>query len=106
MQFADSLNLCENMKSDKGAASDKRLRIVINILRQVFITMVTMLAHFLTKSMPDYGYAPLLAALAARTFVFTPSKSGTGIKSTIGGGKLASSAASTAKASTKVAAEP
>ena len=60
-QVSDSFNLCQAFKSDKGTGSDKRLRIVTAMLRQVFcgaqgaalvfVTTATMLADALTKAL-------------------------------------------------------
>ena len=59
--LSDSFNLCQAVKSDKGTGSDKRLRIVTAMLRQVFcgaqgatlafVTTATMLADALTKAL-------------------------------------------------------
>ena len=59
--LSDSFNLCQALKSDKGTGSDKRLRIVTAMLRQVFcgaqgatlafLTTATMLADALTKAL-------------------------------------------------------
>ena len=48
-----------------------------------FITTVTMLADWLTKSMADHAYATFLAALTARAYTFVASRSGTGIRTTM-----------------------
>ena len=72
--LSDSFNLCQAVKSDKGTGSDKRLRIVTAMLRQVFcgaqeatlafVTTATMLADALTKALV---HCPsLLAAMNAR----------------------------------------
>ena len=76
--LSDSFNLCQAVKSDKGTGSDKRLRIVTAMLRQVFcgaqgatlafVTTATMLADALTKALV---HCPsLLAAMNARRHVF------------------------------------
>ena len=59
--LSGSFNLCQTVKSDKGTGSDKRLRIVTAMLRQVFcgaqgatlasVTTATMLADALTKAL-------------------------------------------------------
>ena len=81
--LSDSFNLCQALKSDKGTGSDKRLRIVTAMLRQVFcvaqgatlacVTTATMLADALTKALV---HCPsLLAAMNARRHVFVTSDS-------------------------------
>ena len=87
--LSDSFNLCQAVKSDKGTGSDKRLRIVTAMLRQVFcgaqgaalafVTTATMLADALTKV-----HCPsLLAAMNARRYVFVTSGSSTDVKTTL-----------------------
>ena len=78
--LTDSLTLCESVTSDKGAAQDKQLGIVVSMLRQVFcegqgttlafITAVKMLADLLTKSMEDHAYAPLSGGFDASCLHF------------------------------------
>ena len=83
--LSDSFNLCQAVKSDKGTGSDKRLRIVTAMLRQVFcgaqgatlafVTAATMLTDALTKALV---HCPsLLAAMNARRHVFVTSDSST-----------------------------
>ena len=89
--LSDSFNLCQAVKSDKGTGSDKRLRIVTAMLRQVFcgaqgatlafVTTATMLADALTKALV---HCPsLLAAMNARRHVFVTSDSSKGVKTTL-----------------------
>ena len=89
--LSDSFNLCQAVKSDKGTGSDKRLRIVTAMLRQVFcgaqgatlafVTTATMPADALTKALV---HCPsLLAAMNARRHVFVTSESSTGVKTTL-----------------------
>ena len=89
--LSDSFNLCQAVKSDKGTGSDKWLRIVTAMLRQVFcgaqgptlafITTATMLADALTKALV---HSPsLLAAMNARRYVFVTSDSSTSVKTTL-----------------------
>ena len=89
--LSDSFNLCQAVESDKGTGSDKRLRIVTVMLRQVFcgaqeatlafVTTATMLADALTKALV---HCPsLLAAMNARRYVFVTSDSSTGVKTTL-----------------------
>ena len=86
-----SFNLCQAVKSDKGTGSDKRLRIVTAMLRQVFcgaqgatlafVTTATMLADALTKALV---HCPsLLATMNARRYVFVTSDSSTSEKTTL-----------------------
>ena len=91
--LSDSFNLCQAVKPDKGTGSDKRLRIVTAMLRQVFCgaqgatlafvttaMTATMLADALTKALV---HCPsLLAATNARRHVFVTSESSTGVKTT------------------------
>ena len=82
--LSDSFNLCQAVKSDKGTGSDKRLRIVTAMLRQVFcgaqgatlafVRTATMLADALTKA---------LAEMNARRHVFVTSESSIGVKTTL-----------------------
>ena len=86
--LSDSFNLCQAVKSDKGTGSDKRLRIVTAMLRQVFcgaqgatLAFVTMFADALTKVLV---HCPsLLAAMNARRYVFVTSDSSTVMKTTL-----------------------
>ena len=88
---SDSFNLCQAVKSDKGTGSDKRLRIVRAMLRQVFcgaqgatlafVTTATMLADALTKALVHCPSLP--AAMNARRHVFVTSDSSTGVKTTL-----------------------
>ena len=88
--LSGSFNLCHAVKSDKGAGSDKRLRIVRAMLRKVFcgaqatlafVTTATMVADALTKALV---HCPsLLAAMNARHHVFVTSDSRTGVKTTL-----------------------
>ena len=86
--LSDSFNLCQAVKSDKGTGSDKRLRIVTAMLREVFfraqgatlafVTTATMLADAFTKALV---HCPsLLAAMNARRHVFVTYDSSTGVK--------------------------
>ena len=83
--LSDSFNLCQAVKSDKGTGSDKRLRIVTAMLRQVFCgaqgATATMLADALTKALVHCPW--LLAAINARRHVFVTSESSTGVKTTL-----------------------
>ena len=86
--LTDSFNLCQAVKSEKGTGSDKRLRIVTAMLRQVFfgaqgatlafVTTATMLADALTKALVHC--TSLLAAMNARRHVFVTSESSTSVK--------------------------
>ena len=89
--LSDSFNLCQADKSDKGTGSDKRLRIVTAMLRQVFcgapgatlafVTTATVLADALTKALV---HCPsLLAAMNARRYVFVTPDSSTGARTTL-----------------------
>ena len=89
--LSDSFNLCQAVKSDKGTGSDKRLRIVTAMSRQVFcgaqgatlafVTTATMFADALTKALVHC--LSLLAAMNARRHVFVTSESSTGVKTTL-----------------------
>ena len=85
----DTLRLLQPLpssKTDKGTGSDKRLRIVTAMLRQVFcgaqgatlafVTTATMVADALTN--PLVHWNSLLAAMNARRYVFVTSESSTG----------------------------
>ena len=83
--LSDSFNLCQAVKSDMGTGSEKRLRIVTAMLRQVFcgaqgatlgfVTTATMLGNALTKALV---HCPsLLAAMNARRHAFVTSESST-----------------------------
>ena len=84
--LSDFFNRCQAVKSDKGTGSDKRLRIVTAMLRQVFcgaqgatlafVTTATMVADALTK--PLVHCPSMLAAMNARHDVFVTSESSTG----------------------------
>ena len=89
--LSDSFNLYQAVKSDKGTGSDKRLRIVTAMLRQIFsgaqgatlafVTTATMLADALTKALV---HCPsLLAAMNARRYVFVTPDSSTGVRTTL-----------------------
>ena len=79
--LSDSFNLCQAVKSDKGTGSDKRLRIVTAMLRQVFCGAKGATLAFVTKALV---HCPsLLAAMNARRHVFVTSDSSTGVKITL-----------------------
>ena len=86
-----SFNLCQAVKSHKGTGSDKPLRIVTSMLRQVFCgaqgatlvfaTTATMLADALTKALV---HCPsLLAVMNARRYVFVTFESSTSVVTTL-----------------------
>ena len=87
----DPFNLCQAVKADKGTGSDKRLRIVTAMLRQVFcwaqgatlalVTTATMLTDGLTKAL--VYCLLLLAAMNARRYEFVTSDSRTSVKTTL-----------------------
>ena len=67
--LSDSFNLCQAVKSDKGTGSDKRLRIVTAMLRQVFCGEQR---HLHLSRQPRCSHA--------RRHVFVTSESSTGVK--------------------------
>ena len=83
--LSDSFNLRQAVKSDKGTGSDKRLRIVTAMLRQVFCGAQR---HLHLSRQPRCSQMlvhcnSLLAAMNARRHVFVTSDSSTSVKTTL-----------------------
>ena len=84
--LSDSFNLCQAVKSDKGTGSDKRLRIVTAMLRQVFCNLCICHHSHNARRRLDEGLGPLpfvLAAMNAHRHVFVTSDSSTGVRTTL-----------------------
>ena len=85
---SDSFNLCQAVKSDKGTGSDKRLRIVTAMLRQVFCgaegsdTCVCHNGHDAHRHF-DEGPGQLSFVACGDERVFVTSDSSTGVKTTL-----------------------
>ena len=83
--LSDSFNLCQAVKSDKRTGSERRLRIVTAMLRQVFCgaqsdTCACYNSHDVRRRL-DKGLRPL--PMNARRYVFVTSDSSTGAKTTL-----------------------
>ena len=74
--LSDAFNLCQAITPDKRTGSDKRLRFVTAMLRQVF-------SGAQGASLAVVTTATMLAAMNARRHVFVTSDSSTSVKTTL-----------------------